>query len=48
MDVQVTFDDPAMYARTFSIKYTLDLVPGSETGEYVCAENEKDLAHLDK
>jgi hypothetical protein len=48
MDVEVTLDDPKMYAKTFSIKYTLDLVPDSEIGEYVCAENEKDLAHFGK
>jgi hypothetical protein len=48
MDVQVTFDDPGMYAKTFSIKYTLDFVPDSEIGEFVCSENEKDLAHFDK
>ena len=48
MDVQVTMDDPKMYTRPFSIKYTLDLVPDSDIGEYVCAENEKDRSHLGK
>jgi hypothetical protein len=48
MDVQVTIDDPKMYTRAFSIEYTLDLVPDSEIGEYVCAENEKDRAHFPK
>jgi len=48
MEVRVTFDDPKMFTRTFSIQYTLDLVPDSEIAEYVCAENEKDLAHFDK
>jgi hypothetical protein len=46
MDVEVTFDDPKMYTKTFSIKYTLGLVADSEVGEYVCAENEKDNAHI--
>ncbi len=46
MDVQVTIDDPRMYTQTFSVKYTLDLVPDSDIGEYVCAENEKDRAHM--
>jgi hypothetical protein len=46
MDVEVTFDDPKMYTKIFSIKYTLDLLPDSEVGEYVCAENEKDNAHI--
>jgi hypothetical protein len=48
MDVQVTMDDPKMYTRPFSIKYTLDFVLDSDIGEYVCAENEKDRAHLGK
>jgi hypothetical protein len=48
MEVEVTFDDPKMYSRPISIKYTLDLVPDSEIGEYVCAENEKDRVHLGK
>jgi hypothetical protein len=46
MDVEVTFDDPKMYTQIFGIKYTLDLLPDSDIGEYVCAENEKDIAHL--
>ena len=48
MDVQVTLDDPKMYTKPFSIRYTLDLVPDSDIGEYVCDENEKDLSHLGK
>ena len=48
MDVQVTLDDPKMYTRPFSIKYTLDLVPDSELAEYVCDENERDRSHLRK
>ena len=48
MDVQVTMDDPKMYTKPFSIKYTLDLVPDSDIGEYVCAENEKDRSHFGK
>lgn len=46
MDVEVTFDDPKMYTKTFSIKYTLGLLADSEIGEFVCAENEKDNAHI--
>jgi hypothetical protein len=48
MDVEVTIDDPKMYTRPFTIKYTLDLVPDSDVAEYVCAENEKDRTHLGK
>jgi hypothetical protein len=48
MDVQVRVDDPKMYTTPFSIRYILDLVPDSDIGEYVCAENEKDRSHLGK
>jgi hypothetical protein len=48
MDVRVRLDDPKMYTRPFSITYTLNLVPDSDIGEYVCAENERDRSHLGK
>jgi hypothetical protein len=48
MDVEATMEDPKMYTRPFTIKYTMDLVPDSEIGEYVCAENEKDRTHFAK
>lgn len=46
MDVEVTLDDPVNYTRPFTVKYTLKLVPDSDVAEYVCAENEKDRAHI--
>ena len=45
MDVEMTFDDPQMYTKPFSIKYTQELWPDSEIFEYFCNENEKDRAH---
>jgi hypothetical protein len=46
LDVQATIDDPAMYTRAFTIKYTLLLQPDTDILELFCAENEKDRAHL--
>jgi hypothetical protein len=46
MDVQVTIDDPKMYTRPFTIKYTKLLLPDTDILEYVCEENEKDAQHL--
>jgi hypothetical protein len=46
MDVEVTIDDPKMYTRPFTIKYTELLQPDTDILEYVCEENEKDLSHL--
>ena len=48
MDVEVTVDDPKMYARTFTIKFTARLLPDTDILESVCAENEKDRVHLDR
>jgi hypothetical protein len=45
MDVQVTIDDPKMYTKSFSIKFTELLLPDSDILEYFCAENERDQSH---
>ena len=46
MDVEMTFNDPAMYTRPFTIKFTQALIPDSDILEAYCNENEKDRAHL--
>jgi hypothetical protein len=46
MDVEVTFDDPKMYIKPFSIKFTQILFADSDILETVCNENEKDLNHI--
>jgi hypothetical protein len=48
MDLEITFNDPKYYTRTFSIKTGLTLLPDIDLFEYVCAENEKDRVHLPK
>jgi hypothetical protein len=48
MDLEVTFEDPKYYTRPFTIKTGLDLIPDSDILEFVCAENEKDRAHMGK
>ncbi len=48
MDVEMTFDDPRMYTRPFTIKVTFNLQPNSDIFEYFCDENEKDSAHTGK
>ena len=47
IDVEATLDDPGAYTRPFSIRYTQTLTPDTDVIEGVCAENEKDRAHLD-
>jgi hypothetical protein len=45
MDVEMTFEDPPMYSRPFSIKFTQELQADSDILENFCNENEKDRAH---
>ena len=48
MDVEMTFDDPKMYTKPFTIKVPHDLLPDSDIFEMFCNENEKDRAHLQR
>jgi hypothetical protein len=45
MDVEMTFEDPPMYSRPFTIKITQELQADSDILENFCNENEKDHAH---
>jgi hypothetical protein len=46
MDVELTFDDPPMYTKPFTIKLTDELLADSDIFENFC-ENEKDRVHLE-
>lgn len=46
MDVEVTIDDPKMFTKPFSIKFTQRLLADSDILENICAENEKDVVHI--
>jgi len=48
LDVEMTFDDPPMYTKPFTIKVPHDLLADEDIFESVCSENEKDRAHLGK
>lgn len=45
MDLQVTFEDPEAYTRSWTVPIQFDLMPDGELIEYVC-ENERDQKHL--
>ena len=45
LDVEMTFDDPQLYTRPFSVKFTQELVADGDIFEYFCNENEKDRVH---
>jgi hypothetical protein len=46
LDVQVTLEDPQMYAKPFTIQYSARLLADSDIQENVCGENEKDSRHF--
>jgi hypothetical protein len=46
LNVEMTFDDPKMYTRPFTIKFTHLLQPQYDVQESFCNENEKDRTHL--
>jgi hypothetical protein len=45
LDVEMTFDDPQMYIKPFTIKIPHDLLADADIFEMFC-ENERDRAHL--
>jgi hypothetical protein len=46
MEIAETIDDPNVFNKPFTITIKAEIVPDTEILEYVCAENEKDHAHL--
>ncbi len=48
LDVEMTFDDPTLYTRPFTVRIPHNLVPDNDIFEMFCNENEKDRAHMVK
>ena len=48
MDLEVTVEDAKYYTKPFTVKTMLNLIPDTDVLENVCAENEKDRAHVQK
>ena len=48
LDVEMTFDDPQMYTKPFTIKFTYELLADADIFENICNENEKDTVHTVK
>jgi hypothetical protein len=46
LEVVITVDDPKAYTKPWTIKLNQPLVPDTELIDYICLENEKDVAHL--
>ena len=45
MDIEITLNDPAVYARPWTVALSAELVPDTELLEYVCNESNKSLEH---
>jgi len=48
MEIEMTFNDPEMYTKPFTIKVPHRLLADDDIFEMYCNENEKDQAHLGK
>jgi hypothetical protein len=46
LDVEMTFDDPAMYTKPFTLNIPHDLLADADIFESFCNQNEKDSVHL--
>ena len=46
LDLEVTFQDPAVYAKPWTVAVRAELAPDTELIEYVCNESKSDLDHL--
>ena len=46
MELEVLIEDAKYYTHPFSFKTNFQLLPDSDILEFVCAENEKDRAHM--
>ncbi len=46
IDAAITVDDPKAYTKPWTVNLKFNLNPDTELIEYVCDENEKDVAHL--
>ncbi len=47
LDVEMTFDDPRMYTKPFTVRIPNYLLPDADIFEMFCNENEKDRVHLE-
>jgi len=46
LDIQMTVDDPKAYTRPWTIHLTQIVALNTELLDYICLENERDVAHL--
>jgi hypothetical protein len=48
LNTELTFDDPMLYTRPFTVKISYNLIPNYDIFEMFCTQNEKDRVHMVK
>jgi len=46
LDIEITIDDPKAYSRPWTVTEAVSLVLDTDLMEFICNENNRDLAHL--
>ena len=46
LEIQITVDDPKAYTAPWTVTLNQPIVLNAELLDYVCLENEKDIAHM--
>jgi hypothetical protein len=46
LDIDITFEDPSMYSKPFTVKVKHRIMPDTDLIEFICGENERSDAHL--
>jgi hypothetical protein len=46
LEIQMTVDDPKAYTKPWTIYVTQIIVLNTELLDFICLENERDVAHL--
>ena len=46
LEIETTVEDPGVLAKPYTIKRFADLAQGYDIYEFICAENERDAAHM--
>jgi len=46
LDIDITFEDPSMYSKPFTVKVHHRIMPDTDLIEFICGENERSDAHL--
>jgi hypothetical protein len=46
LDIEITFEDPSVYSKPFTVKVRHRIMPDTDLIEFICGENERSVAHL--